>query len=54
MNEAVSCAIPGAKTPAQAEDNVRAADLPRLSDATMAKVREIYEQRIKPLVHHYW
>jgi aryl-alcohol dehydrogenase-like predicted oxidoreductase len=54
MNEAVSCAIPGAKTPAQAEDNVRAADLPPLSDATMAKVREIYDRRIRELVHHYW
>lgn len=54
MNDAVSCAIPGAKTPAQAEDNVRAADLPPFSDATMAKVREIYDRRIRELVHHYW
>ncbi len=54
MNEAVSCAIPGAKTPAQAEDNARAADLPPLSDATMAKVRETYDRRIRELVHHYW
>jgi aryl-alcohol dehydrogenase-like predicted oxidoreductase len=54
MNDAVSCAIPGGKTPAQVQDNVRAADLAPLSDATMAKVREIYDRRIKPLVHHYW
>jgi aryl-alcohol dehydrogenase-like predicted oxidoreductase len=54
MNDAVSCAIPGGKTPAQVEDNVRAADLPPLSDETMAKVYEIYDRRIKPLVHHYW
>jgi aryl-alcohol dehydrogenase-like predicted oxidoreductase len=54
MNEAVSCAIPGGKTPAQVENNVRAADLPPLSDETMAKVKDIYDQRIRELVHHYW
>lgn len=54
MNDAVSCAIPGGKTPAQVEDNVRAADLPPLSDATMAGVREIYDRRIREWVHHYW
>jgi len=54
MFDAVSCAIPGAKTPAQAEDNVRAADLPPLSTATMAKVREIYDRRVRELVHHCW
>jgi len=54
MNDAVSCAIPGGKTPAQVEDNVRAADLPPLSDETMAKVKDIYDRRIRELVHHYW
>lgn len=54
MFDAVTCAIPGAKRPAQAEENVAAADLPPLSPETMEKVRAIYEARIKPLVHHYW
>jgi len=54
MFDAVTCAIPGAKRPDQAEDNVRAADFPPLSDATMAKVRGIYDRRIRKLVHHYW
>jgi aryl-alcohol dehydrogenase-like predicted oxidoreductase len=54
MFDAVSCAIPGAKRPTQAEENARAADLPPLSDETMQRVREIYEERIRPLVHHYW
>lgn len=54
MFDAVTCAIPGAKRPAQAEENVAAADLPPLSPDTMEKVRAIYEARIKPLVHHYW
>ncbi len=54
MFDAVSCVIPGAKRPSQAEDNARAADLPPLSETTMAKVREIYERLIREQVHHYW
>ena len=54
MFDAVTCTIPGAKRPSQVEDNCRAADLPAISDKTMAQVREIYEQRIKPQVHNYW
>ena len=52
--DAVTCAIPGAKRPAQAEENIAAADLPPLNPETMRAVRAIYEQRIQPLVHHYW
>ncbi len=54
MFPAVTCAIPGAKRPGQVEENVAAADLPPLSSETMAKVRDIYEARIRPLVHAYW
>jgi aryl-alcohol dehydrogenase-like predicted oxidoreductase len=54
MFEAVSCAIPGAKTPEQAEDNIRAADLPPIAPATMEAVRALYNNRVRPLVHHYW
>jgi aryl-alcohol dehydrogenase-like predicted oxidoreductase len=54
MFDAVSCAIPGAKTEAQARDNCAAADLPPLDDATMAKVRALYDERIRPLVHSSW
>ncbi len=54
MFDAVTCTIPGAKRPSQAEDNCRAADLPPIAGETMARVRAIYEQRIKPQVHHYW
>jgi len=28
--------------------------LPSLSEETMQKVNQIYEQRIRPLVHQYW
>jgi len=54
MFDAVTCAIPGAKTEAQARDNAAAADLPPLSEATMAGVRAVYDQRIRPLVHASW
>lgn len=54
MFEAVSCAIPGAKTPQQARDNAAAADLPPLSPATMAAVRDLYDERVRPLVHASW
>jgi aryl-alcohol dehydrogenase-like predicted oxidoreductase len=54
MFEAVTCAIPGAKNPAQAENNAAASDLPALDAATMDKVRAIYDARIRGLVHHYW
>ena len=54
MNDAVTCAIPGAKRPSQVEENVAAGDMPALPDETMRKVREIYEKRVKGMVHHYW
>ncbi|TVR57658.1 MAG: aldo/keto reductase [Spirochaetaceae bacterium] len=54
MFDAVSCVIPGASRAEQALDNVRASDLPALSDEQMAAARSVYEKRIKPLVHHTW
>ena len=54
MFDAVTCAIPGAKNPSQAEDNAKSADLPELDTATMGKVRSIYDARIRDLVHQYW
>ena len=54
MFDAVSCVIPGAKRPSQAEDNVRAADLPPLSEEQMAAIRDIYDRYIREQVHHRW
>jgi len=54
MFDAVTCAIPGAKRPAQVEDNCRASDLPPLSDEQMARVRELYDSKIRTLVHQRW
>jgi len=54
MFDAVSCAIPGAKRIDQVEDNVHAADLPPMSEAEMATVREVYDRYIRDQVHHRW
>ncbi len=51
---AVTCAIPGAKRPAQVSENIAASDLSPLSRATLKKISAIYDGQIKPLVHHYW
>jgi aryl-alcohol dehydrogenase-like predicted oxidoreductase len=50
----VTCAIPGAKRAVQAEENIAAADLPPLSEKTMAAIGEIYRSQIRPLVHPRW
>jgi aryl-alcohol dehydrogenase-like predicted oxidoreductase len=54
MFDAVSTTIPGAKRPAQVEDNVNAGSMPPLSEETMQKVAEIYNRLIRPQVHHNW
>jgi aryl-alcohol dehydrogenase-like predicted oxidoreductase len=54
MFDAVTCAIPGAKTPEQARANAAAADFPDIDQTTMRAVREIYDRRIGPLVAGSW
>jgi aryl-alcohol dehydrogenase-like predicted oxidoreductase len=54
MHEAVTCAIPGGKRPSQIEENAAASDLPPLTAAQMDAVRELYDRRIRALVHHRW
>ena len=52
--EGVTCAIPGGKRPDQVEDNVAASDLPPLSPELHAKVRAVYDARIRTHVHDRW
>ena len=54
MFDAVTCAIPGAKRPAQVEENVAAADQPPIDAGTMTHIQALYEKKIKPVVHQYW
>jgi len=51
---AVTCAIPGAKRPAQVTENIAASDLPPLSADAMKKIRALYDAQIRLLVHQYW
>jgi len=54
MSEAVSTVIPGAKNPAQAQANAAATALAPLPAETMAALADLYERRVRPLVHHLW
>lgn len=54
MFDGVTCAIPGGKRPDQVEQNSSASDLPYLSVEAMTAVRELYNRRIRPYVHHQW
>ena len=54
MFPAVTCAIPGAKRPAQVEENTAAANLPPLSADTLAKIQAVYDRRVRAHVHPYW
>ncbi len=51
---AVTCAIPGAKRPAQVSENLEASNLKPLSPAVRKAIKGIYDRDIKPLVHQYW
>ena len=54
MWDAVSCTIPGARTPAQARENAAAADLPAIAPEAMSAVRRIYSTRLAPVVQASW
>jgi aryl-alcohol dehydrogenase-like predicted oxidoreductase len=54
MFDAVSCAIPGARTETQARENAAASLLPPLSEAAMSAVRAVYDDRIRAHVHSSW
>jgi aryl-alcohol dehydrogenase-like predicted oxidoreductase len=54
MFDAVTCTIPGAKTPKQAQENAAAADLPPLSEAALAKVRDVYDRYFRGAIHAKW
>jgi aryl-alcohol dehydrogenase-like predicted oxidoreductase len=54
MFSAVTCAIPGAKNPEQARQNIAAVDLPALNDHLMRQITTIYQRYIYDQVHHRW
>jgi aryl-alcohol dehydrogenase-like predicted oxidoreductase len=54
MDDAVTCAIPGAKRPAHIDDNTAAADLPPLPPEATVGIHNLYRERIREQVHHRW
>jgi aryl-alcohol dehydrogenase-like predicted oxidoreductase len=54
MFDEVSCVIPGASSPEQILSNLQAAELPPLSAEQLQAVRDVYDRKIKPLVHYTW
>lgn len=54
MWDAVTCAIPGARTPEQARSNAKAASLPPLDALHMAAIRDVYDEYIREHVHSQW
>ena len=54
MSDAVTVVIPGARNEAQARSNAEAALLPPLAQETMAQLVRIYDEDVRPHVHHRW
>lgn len=50
----VTVAIPGARSAAQARANVTAANLPPLTPTARAEIDAVYDELIRPQVHHRW
>jgi aryl-alcohol dehydrogenase-like predicted oxidoreductase len=52
--EDISCIIPGASTANHVMSNLSVYDLPKLSSEKISAMNDIYEEYIKPAVHHLW
>ena len=50
----VTAVIPGARDAAQAAGNASAAELPAVDGHTDEAIKQIYDERIRPLVHDRW
>ena len=53
-HDAISCAIPGCRTPEQVVANCRPTELAPLPAGIHASIRETYDRMIRPEVHHRW
>ncbi|MFI3207607.1 MAG: aldo/keto reductase [Eubacteriales bacterium] len=54
MYEAVSVVIPGASKESQVISNIRAANIPELSQLQMKVVADVYDEYIRSSVHNLW
>lgn len=54
MHPAVSVVIPGASRASQVASNVKAAELPPLTDCQMKAVSEVYDCYLRKIIHPQW
>lgn len=54
MHDAISTVIPGAKNREQVEQNAASCELPALNAETLARISELYQRKVRPLVHDRW
>jgi aryl-alcohol dehydrogenase-like predicted oxidoreductase len=54
MFQEVSCVIPGASRVEQLKQNLHASEIPGLNAEQMQRVREIYDEHVRPVVHQRW
>lgn len=50
----ISCIIPGASKPEHLESNLSVYELPPLDKEAISEINSIYNEKIKPAVHHLW
>ena len=54
MHPEVSVVIPGASRASQVQDNVKAAEIPPLTDEQMQAVQGIYDKYLREIIHPQW
>ena len=54
QHDAVSTVIPGASRPEQVLSNLDVFNIADLTGQQVSSINQVYQQRIKPLVHHLW
>ncbi|MDA3846458.1 MAG: aldo/keto reductase [Vallitaleaceae bacterium] len=54
MNKGISCVIPGGRTPEQVRQNAETSEGIELDIVLMNQVKAIYDELIRPDVHHLW
>ena len=50
----ISCVIPGASKSEHVQTNLKASELPDISESKMKELETIYNEMIKDYVHNRW
>ena len=54
MHPEVSVVIPGASRTAQVKANVKAAEVPTLTEEQMKAVSDLYDRKLREIIHPQW